>query len=43
MQFQLIAAEMSWDSCGGSLNVSLGFVEKKHRCYKDEEIQKVHF
>lgn len=34
---------MSWDSCGGSLNVSLGFVAIQHSCYKDKQIQKVSF
>lgn len=34
---------MWWDSCGGSLDVSLGFIERKHSCSKDEEIVKVRF
>lgn len=34
-------ASMSWDSCGGSLDVSLGLVSVEHRCYKDEDINKV--
>lgn len=32
---------MLWDSCGGTLDTSLGFVEIEHRCYKDEKIKKV--
>lgn len=32
---------MLWDSCGGSLDVSLGFVSIEHSCYKDEQIAKV--
>lgn len=32
---------MMWDSCGGSLDVSLGFVSVEHSCYKDEQIIKV--
>lgn len=35
------SGELSWDSCGGSLNVSLGFVEIQHTCYKDAKIDKV--
>lgn len=34
-------SSMWWDSCGGSLDVSLGFVEREHSCYKDAKIVKV--
>lgn len=34
---------MWWDSCGGTLNMSLGYIERDHDCYKDRKIVKVFF
>lgn len=30
-----------WDYCGGTLDMSLGYIERDHDCYKDKRIIKV--
>lgn len=47
VQIILTVPDLSWDSCGGGLNLSLGlsttFIAVEHACCKDAIIEEVNF